>query len=395
MKLTPKVELETRMKRFTSAMGTQYPDWELCAVVGGINMFYLTGTMCDGLLLIKRNDAATLWVRRSYERALIESEFADIRPMRSFRDIADEFGSLPDTLLLDTANATLEWLTLFSKRMPFQNILPIDAILLNIRAVKSEYELGFMRHAGAEKDRIYREVLPTLLHEGMSEVELGAELFSAFLKSGFHGVCRFSMKSVDSILGHVAFGDSVLYPSAFNGAGGMNGLCPAVPALGNHDRYLKKGDLIYLDINEGFNGYHVDKTTVFSYKTSQNEDTFKAHMHCLELERLAASMLKPGAIPSEIYVTILDALKDEYRDYFMGAKGRTVPFLGHGIGLLIDEVPVIAKNFNNPLEENMTIAIEPKISIDGIGMVGSENTYLVTSSGGVSLTGAPRGLEVV
>ncbi|MCL2426671.1 MAG: Xaa-Pro peptidase family protein [Oscillospiraceae bacterium] len=392
---TPKFELEMRMNRFATAMDAQHENWELCVVVGGLNMFYLTGTMCDGILLIKRNDSATLWVRRSYERALIESELDDIRAMRSFRDIAGEFESLPNTLYIDTANASLEWFGLFSKHMPFPNVLPIDNILLNIRAIKSEYELGFMRHAGAETDRIYREVLPTLLHDGISEVELGAELFSAFLRSGFHGVSRFSMRNVDSILGHVAFGDSTLYPSAFNGAAGINGLCAAVPVLGSHNRRLQSGDLVYLDISEGVSGYHVDKTLVLSYKTPQNENIIQAHMHCLELERMAASMLKPGAIPSEIYATVLKAVKEEYRDYFMGAKGRTVPFLGHGVGLFVDEMPVIAKNFNNPLEENMTIAIEPKISFDGAGMVGSENTYLVTKSGGLSLTGEPRELEVI
>jgi len=387
MKLTPKIELEMRMARFTNAMNTHAPDWELCAVVGGINMYYLTGTMCDGVLLIKRGGTAILWVRRSYERAMIESEFADIRTMRSFRDIAGEFESLPDTLYIDKANATLEWFGLFSKHMPFQNVLPIDTVLLNTRAVKSEYELDFMRHAGSETNRIIRDIMPSLLEEGISEVDLGNELFSIFLKCGFHGVSRFSMRNVDSILGHVAFGDSTLYPSAFNGAAGIKGLCPAVPALGSRDRYLKEGDLVYVDVSAGMNGYHVDKTFVLSYRYPQDESVLNAHLHCIELERMASSMLKPGAIPSEIYATVLEAVKDEYRDCFMGARGRTVPFLGHGVGLFVDEMPVIAKNFNAPLEENMTIAIEPKIGIDGVGMVGSENTYLVTRNGGVSLTG--------
>jgi len=389
MKSIPKSELEMRMNRFKNAMDAQYADWELCAIVGGLNMYYLTGAMCDGLLLIKRSDSATLWVRRSYERAQVESELADIRPMRSFRDIAGEFESLPDTLYIDKANASLEWFGLFSKHMPFQNVLPIDNVLMSTRAVKSEYELDIMRRAGSATDRIYREVLPELLQEGMSEVDLGAKLFSVFLINGFHGVSRFSMRNVDTILGHVAFGDSTLYPSAFNGAAGIKGLCPAVPVLGNRDRHLQKGDLVYVDISVGMDGYHIDKTQVLSFKSRQEKNVLKAHQHCIDLERKAAAMLKPGAIPSEIYSTVLEGVEHEYRDSFMGAKGRTVPFLGHGVGLFVDEMPVIAKNFNTPLEENMTIAIEPKIGIDGIGMVGSENTYLVTKDGGISLTGDP------
>jgi Xaa-Pro aminopeptidase len=395
MSKIPKSELNARLHRFTAMMDKAYDNWELCAVVGGVNMFYLTGTMCDGLLLIKRGSGATLWVRRSYERALLESETDDIRYMRSFRDIAESLMPLPETLYLDTANATLEWYGLLSKHIPFKNTQPIDSILLNTRAIKSEYEIEIMTRAGSETDRLYRYELPNLLREGMSEVELGAELNSLFLKNGFHGISRFSMRNVDSIFGHIAFGDSALYPSAFNGASGIKGICPAVPVLGNRDRQLNKGDLIYIDCGIGIDGYHIDKTLVLSYKHPQPDHVIAAHQHCLELERLAVSMLKPGAIPAEIYEAVTAAVSAEFQPYFMGAKGRNVPFIGHGIGLNVDEMPVIARNFTAPLEENMTIAIEPKIGLDGIGMVGSENTYLVTKTGGISLTGDQRLLDVV
>jgi len=392
---TPKNELTSRIERFKQAMNTTYNSWELCAVVGGVNMFYLTGTMCDGVLLIKRDGDLTLWVRRSYERSKIESEIDDIRPMRSFRDIANTFELLPDTLYIDKSNATLEWFELLSKYLPFQNVVSLDRVLLDTRAVKSEYELDIMKRAGAETDRLYREELPKLLREGISEAELGAELFAVFLKNGFHGISRFSMRNVDSILGHIAFGESPLYPSAFNGASGINGLCPAVPVLGNRDRYLQTGNLIYIDLGTGIDGYHIDKTLVLSFKQQQPEQVIAAHQHCLELERLAVSLLKPGAIPADIYEEVTAAVNSGFKHNFMGAAGRTVPFIGHGVGLNVDEMPVIAKGFNTPLEENMTIAIEPKIGIDGKGMVGSENTYLVTKAGGVSLTGTPRELEIV
>jgi len=395
MSKVPKTELETRLNRFKEMMDSTYNNWELCAIVGGVNMYYLTGTIIDGVLLIQRSGEATLWVRRSYDRAVLDSELDDIRPMRSFRDIAGLIQQLPDTLYLDTANATLEWYGLFSKYLPFKNVLPLDRIILNTRAVKSEYELEFMRRAGEATDRIFRDELPGLLREGISEVELGAELFAVFLKNGFHGVSRFSMRNVDSILGHIAFGESPLYPSAFNGASGTNGLCPAVPVLGNRDRLLHKGDLIYIDLGIGIDGYHIDKTIVLSYKRPQPDHVIAAHKHCLELDRLAVSMLKPGVKPSDIYEAVTAAVNNDLRHSFMGATGRTVPFIGHGVGLNVDEMPVIAKGFNSLLEKNMTIAIEPKIGIDGIGMVGSENTYIVTEAGGISLTGDLRDLDVV
>ena len=57
----------------------------------------------------------------------------------------------------------------------------------------------------------------------------------------------------------------------------------------------------------------------------------------------------------------------------------------------IDEPPVIAKGFDDPLEEGMVLALEPKRGVPGVGMVGTENTYLVTSGGGQSITGTCAG----
>jgi len=337
----PKDELAHRLRRFTDALDKESPAWELCGITGGVNLYYLTGTICDGILLIRRGEPAVLWVRRSYERANLESEFSNIRRMSSFRDVAANAGTLPDTLYLDVAHATLAWYGLLMKHMPFKNVLPADSAMMKTRAVKSKYELALMRQAGQSLDKLLRESLPTLLHDGISETQLSSRLFAAAVESGHHGLSRFS--SADSILGHIAFAKSPLYPSAFDGASGIAGLCPAVPILGSRDVFLRPGDLIYADTGFGFEGYHTDKTLVFSYKEPQPDYVVAAHNHCLELERKAANMLRPGVRPSDIYTAVIDALRPEYRNNFMGAPGRGVPFLGHSVGLYLDEKPVIAK----------------------------------------------------
>jgi len=383
------------MERFVLEMDKACDGWEMCALIGGVNLFYLTGSICDGLLLIRRGMDAVLWVRRDYARSVLESEFGDIRQMKSFRDIAGAVGALPGTLYLDTAHATLEWYGLLSKYMKFANVLPVDSVMLKTRAVKSDYELQLMRQAGSAEDRIIRNELPSLLREGISEAVLGAELFSLFMKNGHHGITRFLMRNSADLLGHIAFGESSLYPSAFNGASGLVGMCPAVPALGSHSRLLREGDLVYVDVCFGVEGYNVDRTRVYSYRSPQPEHVTAAQRHCLELERKAAAMLRPGVKPSGIYEEIINSVLPEYRDCFMGAPGHTVPFVGHSVGLYVDEYPAIAKGFDAPLECGMTIAIEPKIGVEGVGMVGIENTYLVTEEGGVSLTGEPSEIIVV
>ena len=394
LKKTPKSELEHRMRSFTAAMDGTCADWEICAIIGGMNLYYLTGTICDGMLLIRRDKDAMLWVRKSYERAVLESEFDDIRHMTGFRDVAAVVSPLPDTLYLDMSFATLEWHGILIKYMKFDRILPVDNVMLEVRAVKSSYEIEIMRRAGSVVDRLLRETLPDLLRVGISEAELCSELFSLFIKNGYHGVSRFSMRNTDVVLGHIGFGCSALYPSIFNGASGIIGLCPAVPVMGSMDVRLKPGDLVYVDIGFGLDGYNVDKTLLYSFGDAQPEHVVDAHNHCVELEKLAVSKMRPGAKPSDVYNSVMQSVRPKLRDCFMGARGRTVNFLGHGVGLYVDEFPVLAKGFDKPLKNGMTIAVEPKISVDGIGLTGSENTYLITESGAESMTGTPREIIV-
>ena len=106
-------------------------------------------------------------------------------------------------------------------------------------------------------------------------------------------------------------------------------------------------------------------------------------------------MLRPGAIPSEIYRTVIKNLDPELAENFMGYAGRKVKFIGHGVGLSRDEHPVIAEGFDEPLKEGMCIALEPKCGVKGVGMVGIENTFLVTKNGGVSITGTNNGIITV
>ena len=108
----------------------------------------------------------------------------------------------------------------------------------------------------------------------------------------------------------------------------------------------------------------------------------------MEVQAYAASQLKPGEIPSEIYAKSMDmAAKAGFAEGFMALGANKVAFLGHGIGLAIDEQPVLAKGFDAPLELGMVLAIEPKMGVPGLGMVGVENTFEVTPQGGVCLTG--------
>ena len=124
-------------------------------------------------------------------------------------------------------------------------------------------------------------------------------------------------------------------------------------------------------------------------------EAIDVHGRCVALQNSIAAQLKPGAIPSEIYTTIIDKLDPCFLENFMGYKNRRVKFLGHGIGLTVDEAPVIAEGFDEPLQEGMVFAVEPKKGIKDIGMVGIENTFIATAEGGRCITGIHTGLMPV
>jgi Xaa-Pro aminopeptidase len=150
--------------------------------------------------------------------------------------------------------------------------------------------------------------------------------------------------------------------------------------------------MVFIDNSCGVDGYQTDKTMNYMFGEPLPGTAVAIHNECVEIQDRMAALLKPGNTPSEIYAIIMDSLDAGFLQNFMGFGDRKVNFLGHGVGLQVDEMPVIARGFDEPLHEGMTIALEPKKGVPDIGVVGTENTYLVTPRGGKSLTGDNPGL---
>ncbi|MDG6257950.1 MAG: Xaa-Pro peptidase family protein [Methanomicrobiaceae archaeon] len=391
----PSRELEGRMRRFRALMDARNPDWEMAAFFGKINLYYFTGTMQDGIVLIPRDDEAVFWVRRSYARAREESFFLQIRQMESFRDAAAATPHIPGTVHLETELVPIALLDRFRKHFPFREVRPLDAAIAEVRAVKSAYELSCMEKAGNIHRHVLEGCVPDLLGEGINEAAFAARLYEVLIEHGHHGVARFGMFDTEIRVGQIAFGENSLSPTCFNGPGGSRGLCPAVPLLGDRERKLRRGDLVFVDIGCGVEGYHTDKTMTYVFRGELPYEAVESHERCLAVQHEMAAMLRPGVAPSAIYETIMENLTPEFRENFMGFGDRRVKFLGHGVGLVIDELPVIAAGFDAPLQEGMVFALEPKKGIAGVGMVGVENTFAVTPQGGRSLTGDHPGLMPV
>ena len=388
----PLEELNSRLKRFCIAMDLSNPGWEIAVFFTKVNLYYFTGTMQDGMLVIQKNSESVFWVRKSFERALDESLFQNIKQMGNYKDAAQSYTNLPDTVFLEAETIPLAMYQRFQKYFNFMNFKSLESQISYVRSIKSPYEIAIMKKCGEIHRRVLEELVPNMLREGMSESDLFSELYMTMIKEGHQGDIRYGMFDTYMALGQLSFGRNSIYPTSFNGPGGNLGMNSSSPMLGNRESRLQKGDLVFIDVACVYEGYHTDKTMTYMFGAPLIEEAILKHKSCVEVQNEVVSMLRPGIKPADIYNKIIGSLDDEFLNNFMGFGNSRVKFIGHAIGLVIDEQPVIAEGFYEPLQEGMTFAIEPKYGIQGIGMVGIENTFLVTANGGLPLTGTNPGL---
>lgn len=382
----PESEIDDRLHRLQARMLEVALHGAL--IFEPVDLLYYTGTIPSGVLFVPSEGEPALFVRRSFERARRESPIKNIVPFTSFKEIlaALQKRSLPFSMLgIDEFATTLSYFKLLKKNFVNARFADIGHELRRIRAVKSPYEIGKLKQAG-EISRTVTALIPELLVPGISEWELALKLFHETAMLGKNCLSRLAFNSGECFMGTVCFGDSSNSPSAFDGPDGIPGKSPACPC-GGSDRTLKRGDLVFVDMLFPCDEYYVDKTRVFSLG-QPDESVQHAHRICLDVQHAVRERLKPGAIPSQIYEDVIETIikPNAFETDFMGFGGNQVKFLGHGVGMVINEGPVIARKSDEPLEENMVLAVEPKKALVGIGMVGVENTFQVTSGGGLNLT---------
>ena len=189
---------------------------------------------------------------------------------------------------------------------------------------------------------------------------------------------------MEIFMGSVLTGDNAGYPSPYDFALGGQGLDPALPG-GANKTPLKEGQSVMIDLGGNFNGYMGDMSRVFSIGKLP-EKAYVAHQVCLDIQEAVVEKAKPGAVCEDLYNLAIDIVtKAGFADNFMGATQKA-KFIGHGIGLEINEMPVLAPRMKQELEPGMVFALEPKIVLPGIGPVGIENSWVVTAEGVEKLT---------
>ncbi len=390
-----KIELEQRLGRLHAALIQSGHRYDTAIICNRVNQYYLTGTMQDGLLVLRRDGSVLFFVRKSVRRAGLESPLPIIRPMSSYKDMLNSIPADLGSVFIETGTMTVAILERLKRHFTIDRVHSIEGIIARLRMVKSPYEIALIREAGVRHGALLNQTVPALLRPGISEAQLMTDIYARMVEMGHHGVSRFSMFQMEMVIGQIGFGEASIYPTSFDGPGGMAGLSAAAPSVGSRSRLLHQGDLVFVDVGFGVAGYHSDKTRVYSFGAKPPKEALEMHRACMDVLAQASSMLRPGAIPSEIYQSVMESLPDMLKTNFMGYGEEKVKFIGHGVGLHIDEIPVIAPGFNQPLVENTVIALEPKCGVSGVGMVGVEETFLVSGGSAECLTGGADEIMVV
>lgn len=348
-----------------------------------IDVYYFSGTRQNSTLWIPASGDPLLLVRKSLARAREESPVADIRPFPSSKEFA---GLLPEDALkigFTYDVAPVQQLNFYSKLLVGREFVDISLLNREIRSIKSPFELEQLRFCARQLCGVFSAV-PQFLTVGMRELDLAAEFECRLRKAGNEGFVRMRAFNQELFGGLTVSAGGASY-GFFDGAVTGRGLSSASPQ-GASLEIIRENEAVFVDFTGVFNGYIADMTRIFVVGDLDPE-LKEAFAVSLAIQTYLQSELKPGAVCEELFFkAVAMAEQSGLGGYFMGMPGEQAKFVGHGVGLELDEFPVIAQGFKASLQAGQTIAIEPKFVIPGKGVIGIENTFAVTENGGEKIT---------
>jgi Xaa-Pro aminopeptidase len=351
-----------------------------------IDVYYFTGTRQNSTLWIPVVGDPILLVRKSLTRAKEESPLKDIRPFPSSKEFASVIPTEVIKIGFTYDVAPVQQLNFYNKLLAGREFIDISQLNREVRSVKSTYELQEIKASGDALSSVFK-VVPTFLKEGMRELDLAAEFEYHLRKVGHEGFVRMRAYNQE-LFGGLTLSTGAASYGFFDGAVTGKGLSNASPQ-GASLELIPRNTPVMIDFTGVFNGYITDMTRMFVIGDLDPE-LQEAFNLAIQIQGYLQSMLKPGAICEDLFLKAVEmAEAGGFGDKFMGMPGEQARFVGHGVGLELDEFPVIAQGFKVALQAGQTIAIEPKFVIPGKGVVGIENTFAVSDAGGVKMTDIP------
>ena len=373
-------ELELKWRRIQQAMRQEEADG--CLLTMNMNLYYVSGQVFNGYFYLPAEGRPYWFVKR-----LTIPETNQVHVIRKPEQIPDFFRDLnlamPRKLLLEADELS------YNECIRLQHVFRAEAtgnasaLIRHIRMIKTPWEIEQMRISARRHEAVYREI-PACYRPGMRDIELQIEIEKRMRMHGSLGYFRAFGSNMDIFMGSLLAGENAGEPSPFDFALGGKGIHASGP-LGANGTLLREGTTVMADMSGNYTAYQTDMTRVFSIGKLPDR-AYRVHRVALEIQARMERTAKPGVSCAELYRDALAMAGQEgLKDCFMGTHLQA-KFVGHGVGLEINELPVLTTRSKDILQPGMTFAFEPKFVLAGIGAVGIENTFLVTDSGVEKMT---------
>ena len=375
MNLISREEKETRIQQIQQYIAHQKVD--ACIISSPVNLYYLNGFIFDGYMYILPDKDPLLFVKRPVG---LESDNVEyIRKPEQLPELLKKHNlAVPKSILLENDVLPYNGVVRFQKALHLPAMKSVSAFMREIRSVKSESELAQIRKSAISHANVYKQI-PSLYRAGMTDLDLQIEIEYVMRKEGSIGAFRSFGENMDIYMGSLLAGDNAQEASPFDFALGGKGIDPLLP-LGSANKLLKQGTTIMIDMAGNYTPYLDDMTRTFSVGKI-SEEAQLAHQLSIDIHNEIMQFAKAGVACSDVYERTMEmVIENKMEQYFMGTT-QQAKFVGHGVGLEINEPPVFAPRSREILQKNMAIAFEPKFVLPGIGAVGIENTYFVTETG--------------
>ena len=380
LQLLPAEEASLRLDKVSSqlkASGTE-------AMLAGDNatLYYLTGRVFAGYAYITDAGEATFFIRRP-----VELEGDNVVYIHKPEHIPDHLTAMPKSIALELDITPYSAIGRLQAIFPEAKTVNASPMLQAARATKTAFEIEKIRQSGIRQERVYR-LIPKLYRPGMTDLELQVEIERASRLEGCLGQFRISGTSMELYMANLLVGDNADNPTPYDFAMGGAGLDPSLP-VGCNGTEIRPGESVMADVNGNYTGYMTDMTRTFALG-ELSPIAMKAHQCSIDICRELSAMARPGTPAKALYVRAEDMAKEAgLHEYFMGHRQKA-GFVGHGLGIEINEHPVIAPRSRDIIAEGNVFALEPKFVIPGTGAVGIENTYCVGADKTECLTNAPE-----
>lgn len=355
---------------------------EACILTTLPNVFYMTGGVYNGYFYLPAEGKPIHFLKRKSDFKLDNT--VHIRKPELIPEELQKLGyKVPESVLLEVDVISFSECNRIINSLQIKDVANASVLMRRIRSVKSEFEISQIRECARQHEAVYKQI-PEIYRSGMTDVELQIEIERLMRLHGSMGLFRSYGANMDIYMGSLLVGENAESPSPFDFALGGKGQSPTLP-IGASGEKIKKGNTIMVDMAGNYRPWMTDMTRVFSAGKTL-DIAYRAHRVSIDINDHVMDIAKPGVPCSELYEIAMKKVEENRLEpYFMGTK-QQAKFIGHGVGLEINEPPVLTPFSKEILVPGTVFALEPKFVIPEVGAVGIENTYLISETGIEKLT---------